>query len=191
MLTTHPPGGPERRDRSRVLGPRVFVWVLAAVVLVVLLVACDLSRMNFVQDDRLEITSPDDRTTVDFPVTVSWTVEDFGLASPDDVPSEDAGYFAVFLDRSPIGPGDSIFDIGEDDPACRADPDCPDRAYLNQNDIYPTRTTQVRLDAFPILGVDQEYHTVWVVLLDNDGRRIGESQWKVTFDVRLPGEEDS
>jgi hypothetical protein len=172
-------------------GSDVALLTLMTVVASTGLAGCDLSEMNFVQDNRLTITSPDDRSVVDFPVTVRWSVQDFDLAEPDAAPREDAGYYAVFLDRAPIGPGESIFDIGEDDPACRADPDCPDKAYLNQNDIYPSWTNQVRLDGFPILGSDQEFHTVWVVLLDSTGRRIGESQWKVTFDVLLPGEVDS
>jgi hypothetical protein len=166
---------------------RAALLALAAVILA----GCDLPRMNFVRDDRLEITSPADRSVADFPVTVSWSVDGFDIASPGDEPRDGSGYFAVFLNRSPIGPSESIFDIGEEDPACRADPACPDETYLNQRDVYPAWSTEVVLDAFSVLGADQQYHTVWVVLLDSSGRRIGESQWRVNFDVRLPGEVES
>ena len=147
-----------------------------------------LSDLNFRVDDRLHFTSPKDRATVGRPLTVSWTIRDFRIAGPgSEAPSRDAGYFAVFLDRAPIRPEQTLRVIGNNDPTCKNDPKCPDMQYLHDHYVFPTTATQLRLTQIPTLLGNHEklqQHTITVVLLDTAGHRIGESAWEL--DVRLP-----
>ncbi|MER6529600.1 hypothetical protein [Streptomyces sp. NPDC001508] len=170
-------------------------WVLRIMITVCLaclaLTSCDFRGLRFSQDHRLEITSPKDRSTQTVPAKLSWKISGFAVSRPGDPVAADAGYFVVFLDRPPMGKGSRLSDIGRSDPQCRAEPGCPNAEYLAQQNIYPTRSSEVSLASFPVLGGDQTMHTAWVILVDSEGRRTSESQWKVTFGVRLPGEDGS
>jgi hypothetical protein len=147
-----------------------------------------LSDLNFRVDDRLHFTSPKDRATVGRPLTVAWTIRDFTVAAPGtQPPSKDAGYFAVFVDRAPIKPGQTMRVVGQNDPVCANDPKCPDTAYLNAHYVFTTTATHLRLVQIPTLLGNKEklqQHTITVVLMDTAGHRIGESAWEL--DVRLP-----
>jgi len=147
-----------------------------------------LSDLNFRVDNRLHFTSPKDRATVGRPLTVTWTIRDFRVAGPgSEPPSKDAGYFAVFLDRAPIKPEQTMRVIGNNDPTCKNDPKCPDRQYLNEHFVFTTTAMQLRLTEIPtVLGNREklQQHTITVVLMDTAGHRIGESAWEL--DVRLP-----
>jgi hypothetical protein len=147
-----------------------------------------LSDLNFRVDDRLHFTSPKDRATVGRPLTVTWTIRDFRIEGPGSTPpSKDAGYFAAFVDRAPIKPGQTLRVIGKGDPVCENDPKCPDTAYLNAHHVYTTTGTRLRLTQIPTILGDRErlqLHTITVVLMDTAGHRIGESAWEL--DVRLP-----
>lgn len=144
-----------------------------------------LSDLNFRVDDRLHFQSPKARSLVHAPVTVSWTIDDFTVAGPGSAPaSRDAGYFAVFVDRAPIRPGESLKAIGKDDPTCQHDPKCPDKTYLNDHRVYTTTQTRLRLPLITDIVGDHEtlqMHAVTVVLLDTSGHRIGESAWELDF----------
>ena len=144
-----------------------------------------LSELNFRVDDRLHFQAPEERSLVHAPVTVSWTMRDFTVAAPGSAPpSRDAGYFAVFVDRAPIRPGESLKAVGKGDPTCQRDPKCPDRTYLNDHRVYTTTQSQVRLPLITDIVGDREklqLHAVTVVLLDTSGRRIGESAWELDF----------
>jgi hypothetical protein len=147
-----------------------------------------LSDLNFRVDNRLHFTSPKDRATVHVPVTVSWTIRDFSIEGPGSTPpSTSAGYFAVFVDRAPIKPEQTLRVVGNGDPVCENDPKCPDTAYLNAHHVYTTTGTRLRLTQIPTILGDRErlqLHTITIVLMDTAGHRIGESAWEL--DVRLP-----
>jgi hypothetical protein len=147
-----------------------------------------LSDLNFRVDDRLHFTSPKDRATASRPLTVTWTIRDFTIAEPGSAPpSKDAGYFAVFVDRAPIKPRQTLRVIGNGDPVCENDPKCPDTAYLNAHYVFTTTATRLRLVQIPTLLGHKEklqQHTITIVLMDTAGHRIGESAWEL--DVRLP-----
>jgi hypothetical protein len=164
-----------RRARSAV-ARRLPLVVLVA--LVALLPACGLHGLSFVQDDRVSIISPDDRAEVDLPLTVRWTVEDFDRKT---------GSFGVFVDRAPQPPGRTLAWLARDDEVCKATRGCPDAAYLAQHDAYRTRKTSFTVTEVQDLDRDntqREFHEVTVVLLDDQGERIGESAFSVEFEVK-------
>ena len=178
-----------------------FRRVLAAALVVPGVLACsgcvDTSQMQFVKDDRLTFQSPDDYELTELPLTVSWTMEDFEvLPKPEkpakggkgaktvtaaDVPepTEDAGYFAVFVDRAPIKPGRTLEDVGDGDPLCEGNPACPDKTYLEAEGVYTTRKPTITLELVKALSSKEkiQLHQVTVIVLDSEGRRIGETAW--------------
>lgn len=108
----------------------------------------------FRQSDRLQITSPQNNSTVRQPLTVRWSAQDF--SAPRD------GRFAVFVDRDPMGAGGNINDYAPSD----------------RGGIYLVAATSLKLTLLtPLAGVDpaeQNHHDVTVVMLDRSGARIGE-----------------
>ena len=157
------------------------VWIITG--LVALMPACVPEGLAFVQDDRLEIVAPKDRTKVELPLTIGWTIEDFEVTGPTGDSDPDAGYFAVFFDQTPIPPGKSLEWVAKDDPRCRNTSGCPDRIYLADRGIYTTTDTELTVKRLPDLDAFEghEMHEATVILLDGNGRRIGESAWYTTF----------
>lgn len=149
-----------------------------ALLLVLALVAngCAATGIAFRQDDRLRFVSPDDRAEVTLPVRIEWSVEDF------DVPSD--GGFAVFVDRAPQPPGKTLEWLARDDDACRPADGCPDAEWFAQRDVFPTTETSFTIERLPARSDDRrEFHEITVVLVDDDGRRIGETGWTLELQV--------
>jgi hypothetical protein len=146
-----------------------------------------LQDLNFRVDKRLHFVSPKDRATVQRPFTVTWTMNNFQVvAKGSQPPTRDAGYFAVFVDRTPIKPGQTMRSLASKDQACQVDPKCPDRSYLAGLGVYETTGTSLRLNQLANVVGDKEqlqHHSVTVVLMDTAGHRIGESAWEL--DVRM------
>jgi hypothetical protein len=149
------------------------------VALSLLLSGCGVSGLSFVQDDRIDVIAPEDRADVTLPVTVRWTVEDFD------------GTFGVFVDRAPVPAGKTLEWLARDDDVCKATPQCPSTEWFADRNVYTTAETEITLDDIPELDRDEsrELHEVAIILLDDDGRRIGESAFDVEF--RLDEEDDS
>ncbi len=144
--------------------------------------ACIPEGLAFVQDDRLEIVAPEDHTTVKAPFTLDWRVEDFEVTGPDGQSRDDAGYFGIFIDASPVPPGKTLEWIAHEDRQCRGDSTCPNKAYLADRGVYAATETSFtvrRLTDLDAYG-GHERHEISVILLDGTGRRIGESAWWVT-----------
>jgi hypothetical protein len=165
-----------------------------AIVAAVVLAGCNLTHpgdLNFRIDDRLHFVSPEARSTVRTPVVVRWTMDDFRIAADgSEPPSDDAGYFAVFVDRTPIKPGHTLDDVADGDSSCEDSPDCPDEAYLANNDVYTTTTNEIEIPTIPNLPGSKEkvqLHTITVVLMDASGHRIGESAWQLDVRIRKVG----
>ncbi|HVT65103.1 MAG TPA: hypothetical protein VHD81_08110 [Mycobacteriales bacterium] len=163
----------------------------AAVVSVLVLSGCGLTHvhdLSFRVDKRLHFTSPASRATVHQPVFVSWTMDDFRVADEgSEPPTRDAGYFAVFVDHTPIKPDQTMKSVASGDPACQSDPKCPTRSYLRQHLVFTTTATSIKLPLIPDLTNTKEklqLHRITVVLMDTAGHRIGESAWEI--DVRIP-----
>lgn len=163
-------------------------FLLAGAVLLVA-PACTFQGLAFIEDRRVEIVSPDYREIVELPVTIDWEVTDEELASRLGTETN----FGVYLDIDPQPPGESLDNFGRDDPTCRRDEGCPDEKYLRQRGVYVTSETEMTFRLLPIApGVDLErgdpdFHEVTLVLLDEEGRRIGESAWAITFEVERKG----
>lgn len=151
-----------------------------------LLTGCVPQGLAFRVDDRLTFVSPEDRSTVELPVTLDWEIRDFDVADPGSAPREDAGYFAVFVDRSPMPPNKPLSWLARDDNTCREDDGCPDQEYLNARGVYTTIETELVLEQLPRTSDDdrKERHYAVVVLLDTTGHRIGESAFEIAFDVK-------
>ena len=139
--------------------------------------------LAFVQDRRLEFTAPPSHDRVTLPVTVRWKIDGFRLTGPDGSSEPDAGYFGVFVDRSPVPPGKPLSYIARDDLSCRRTPGCPDATYLSDRRVHSANDTAITFEHLPDLGAARghETHEVTIVLLDGTGKRIGESAWYVTF----------
>jgi hypothetical protein len=127
--------------------------------------------------------SSEDRSDVGLPITIRWEVEDFQITGPNASSDKDAGYFGVFVDRSPVPPGEPLSWVARGDRICLATPGCPDKAYLIDHRTYDTTETEFTLKQLPDLNVasGKETHEVTIVMLDGTGNRIGESAWYVTF----------
>lgn len=117
----------------------------------------------FQQSDRVQIVTPQSYSTVSEPLTISWRAQDF--SAPRD------GSFAVFIDRDPMPPGDSLDDFARQD----------------RQGIRVLDQTSLHIDALsPQVGVDpaeQNHHDITVVLLDSSGHRIGEYAGFTEFTV--------
>lgn len=163
----------------------------AAVLALLPLTGCGLTHLqdlNFRVDHRLHFVSPEDRSTVARSFTVTWTMRDFTVAALGSAaPTRDAGYFAVFVDRSPVKPGQTMKSVMGSDQACQRNPRCPTTQQLKDLGIYTTTATSVRINQIGNVSGDKEtlqHHYVTVVLMDTAGHRIGESAWEL--DLRIP-----
>lgn len=175
-----------RGHAARRLGLRA---VLAALALASLS-SCGITHihdLNFRVDKRLSFTGPESRALIKQPITVSWTMKDFTVAAAGTAaPSRDAGYFAVFVDRTPVKPGQTLDAVAHGDRFCQQDPSCPDQAYLKSHQVFTTTATSLKLPRITDVVGDKEsiqLHTITIVLMDTAGHRIGESAWQ--RDVRL------
>ena len=147
----------------------------------------NISQLQFKADDRLHFTSPKAYSEVSLPLTVAWTMHDFTVVPDGTEPtSRSEGHFAVFLDRSPIRPGQTLEALARNDRSCARTPGCPDLAYLAGLRVYPTSETELTLDSVPPIAGDThkvQSHFLTVVLLDSTGHRIGETAWSLRFKV--------
>lgn len=148
---------------------------------VLLLTGCDVSNMAFFNDHRVKVVAPEDRSTVDLPVKVSWEVGDFEVTGRDGQKRSDAGYFAVFVDRPPIPPDKTLEEYAQEPGSCgnSACGKVENLAY-----VFATEQTGLELAELPAVNEegDVEKHEVTIVLLDGTGARIGESAFWVRFD---------
>ena len=148
----------------------------------------DAKGLNFRVDDRLHFESPKDRSSVHLPLTIRWRMSDFDVAEQGSAPpSSSAGYFAVFVDRAPIRPGQTLKAVCKSDPFVRGDRNCPTASYLTAKQIFQTTEDELTLQNvqnIPGNKDKKQLHTFVVVLMDTAGRRIGESAWEL--DLRLP-----
>ena len=169
------PGRPPQRAR-----------VAAAVLAMALLLSgCAVKGLGFQVDDRVEIVGPKNQATLKLPVTVRWRTKDFQVTGPGGAARPDAGYFAVFLDRSPQPPGETVEWLAKEDRTCFRSRGCPDAAWFESHNIFPTTATSFTVDALPIQTKEDRrfLHEVTVVLLDASGRRLGEGAFWVQFRV--------
>src|SRR3954454_21953149 len=172
--------------RSSDRGAPVLLAVRSVAVVAACLVfmpGCATSHFQFVADHRLHIRAPRQRTTVSLPVTMRWSYEDFRVTGPDAAHDPGAGYFAVFVDRTPVPAGKDLRWLARDDRACRAADGCPNAEYFTTRWIFTSTQPEMTFNQLPRPGRHHgpETHTIIVVLLDGSGHRVGESAWYVDF----------
>ena len=156
-----------------------------AAALSVSVAGCDTSQYAFRVDESISFEAPKARSDVELPVTIRWTDD----KPPADIRAEpsdpDASYYAVFVDRSPIGPGASLKSQAEDPEVCETDPKCPDEVFLNERGIFLTAEPVLQLE-FLADGRpnDREKDTHEVIIVRMKGtERVGEAAWNQTFYV--------
>lgn len=158
----------------------------------VVMMGCTLD-VAFTQDRRLEIVAPEPRSTVEVPFRVEWRVRDFEIRKKrGNGSTNEAGYFALFLDRRPIRPGQSLRAVAGEDEACLRAAGCPDEDYLNERNIFTTVKTEFAVETIPDRRSsdrqeDEDWHEVTIILVDPLGNRIGESAFSVDFVVERNG----
>jgi len=147
-----------------------------------------LQDLDFRVDQRLHFVGLKERASVHLPLTIRWRMRDFTVTAQGAAPpSRKAGYFALFVDQTPIRPGQTMKALCKADPFERGDRNCPTAAYLEGKLVYPTTSDSVTLDSIPNVAGNKDrkqLHTFIVVLMDTSGRRLGESAWEL--DLRLP-----
>jgi hypothetical protein len=168
--------------------------LFVVVVLAVLATACGVahpSELAYRTDKRLTFASPKARTLVTTPIDVRWNIKDFTVAQPgSSPPSQKDGYFAVFVDRAPIKPRETMRVVANKDQVCLHRPGCPDESYLEDRRIYTTTQSGLTLDQIPPIPGDTEriqLHLITVVLMDTSSHRIGESAWQLDVRMRRAG----
>jgi hypothetical protein len=142
--------------------------------------------LAFRVDDRVSFSAPQDQSTVKLPVTIDWDIRDFDVVAPGSAaPTRDAGYFAVFVDQAPMPPGKTLSWLARDDETCKPSEGCPDEGYLRSAGVFTTTKTELVIEQLTRhSGTSKERHQAVVVLLDTQGRRIGESAFRVVFNVK-------
>lgn len=128
-----------------------------------------------------EFVTPDDTDVVPLPVAVEWKAGDLAA---------DGRSFAVFLDTSPVGPGDVVRlrlcadreseppVVGQDRSRCRTD--IGERVWI-------TKDTRLVLDCIkPKESASDRVrnrHMVTVIVIDEDHVRVGQAGISRTFEV--------
>ncbi|HWC36378.1 MAG TPA: hypothetical protein VG650_16340 [Mycobacteriales bacterium] len=156
--------------------------------------ATSLHGLEFHNDKRLKITFPHENELVTTPFTLRWTMRDFTVAEPGKGPVNDStGYFAIFVDRSPIKPGRTLAAINQSSPSCERSTLCTTKAYLAREQVYTTTANQLTLHSVAdILSnkLSTQFHTATVVLLNTAGERFSESAWTIEFRMHSSGVND-
>lgn len=160
--------------------------VLASALSIALLASgCGITRVDapvtFSADHRLKIEAPKPEANVHLPVEVRWSVKDF--------PRQGGNHFGLFVDRVPVGPKRSVRlrvctegeklppQLGSTRKLCKDD----------RKSVYFATGTSYRVTCFEPRFTAPERtrntHTVSIVLLDQNDRRVGEAVQTVRFRV--------
>lgn len=180
------PGQGEGGKREGLDRPGKRIAVHAAALALAFASACSTSGLDFRRDERVEILAPPNHSTQILPVTVTWKATGFTVSGPDGKARDDAGYFAVFIDRAPQPPRQPLSYLAKDDEACRSRDGCPDAQWFIDHRIYPTTATSFVVEDLPTSSREdlQKFHEVTIIFLDGKGLRIGEGAFTVRFKVR-------
>jgi len=137
---------------------------------------CGVSGLAFTVDHRVSFVSPLSRALVSVPVTLRWT------GAPA---SAGGGTFAVFVDRAPVRPGQTLRAVVGRDTACLHTAGCPGAAYLAERGVYTTTGNSLSLQVIRPLNHYQrvQLHEATLIVLDAAGRRQGELAWYIDFRI--------
>ena len=152
--------------------------VLVLAVAVTLSAGCATSGLSFRQDERVSVVTPGDNERRALPLEISWEAHDYD------------GYFAVFIDRSPMRPNQGLLALVPDDDPCRQRDVCPDAEWLADRHVYVTRETSLVVERLPDRRAGDrgsDRHELTIVFLDEDGTRRGEPAFVREFIVDRAG----
>lgn len=153
--------------------------------------ATSLSGLQFHNDHRMKILNPHENERVTAPVTLRWTMKNFTVARAQQGPvNNGTGYFAVFVDRSPVRPGQTLASVNHRNPTCAHSTLCLSRSYLASEQVYTTTKDELVLPQVADISGNQQsvqFHNATVVLMNTAGHRIGESAWTVEFKMHAAG----
>jgi hypothetical protein len=140
-----------------------------------LLASCGVHGLSLVQDLRVKIVAPRDRSKVTLPVTVQWVDNGYQVGAGQ-------GSFGVLVDQPTPPPGQTLAWRFRND--CKG---CVDAAFMAQRRVFSTTRTAFRVDQIGVSPSSQDgsFHQVTIVLLDAQGRRVGEGAW--SFEFTVPG----
>lgn len=172
--------------RATVARRRAAGLLAAVLVTTVCAAGCTTTGLAFRRDDRLQLHDFPDRSHITVPHRIHWTFAGT-LASQSTGAPGVAAAFGVLIDWTPPPPGRSLESLLSSDPACRGPLGCPD-GYLAQNRIYVTTATTFDIVDVPTGSVRTEqrtFHELTIVLVDAEGRRVGETSAWTRF--RIPG----
>lgn len=147
---------------------------------------CRTSGLAFERSDRLEVVAPRDSGVVTLPLQIRWrAVAGFERGKPE---TGRGYYYAVFLDRSPVAPGESILRAVGDETCRRQGFACATPEFFAQNFVYVTERTSVTVPGVPV-GLNTHHkenvnHQLSVVLMGPGDRRVGETVGLVHFHVK-------
>ena len=135
------------------------------------------------KNGALKIVAPRELALTGVPVTLRWKTS----ALPGHTT-----YFAVFIDRAPVEPGQSLRAVGSSDASCRRTPGCPDATYLRAHDVFLTSANQVTIPYLATLGgiAGRDHppvHRATIILVNAQGERLGEYAYSVEFRVTSVG----
>jgi len=131
---------------------------------------CGIDGLDFRADTRLSITSPSDRSAVTVPFLLEWELQD---------PGERDSAFAVLVNVSPPRAGAPITDLLPESQQDRASCDAECQfAALAARGITVTSAEELEFTVLPRrtgMSADRaRRHTITVIVLDQQGRRVGE-----------------
>ena len=172
-----------RRGQARLAGATLLACS------VVLSGCTNYSQLQFTNDKRLHFLAPKNESVQKAPVVLTWTMSDFTVAGQGQAPvSRHTGYFAIFIDRSPVKPGQSLKSLDSTDHTCRTTPACPTASFLSGIQVYTTTQDSYTLPTVNSTGGTGKFqrHAAVIVLIDTSGHRIGESSWEVDFKLPKP-----
>ena len=153
-----------------------------------LLSACDTSNYAFKVDRSIKIVQPAARADVLLPVTVRWTDSHppprLRVATRDP----NAEYYAVFMDRTALGPGKRLSSLLDDKNVCHPSDGCPTTAQLRDLRVYLTAIPSLTIEFVADRrasrrGDSKDVHEVAVVRMRGD-KRVGEAAFLQTFFVK-------
>lgn len=168
-------GAPDGSQVTRQTSSRAATAFVVA--LSIVLSGCALNGLAFVTDDRISFRTPKESSKVKLPFTIAWDAEEY------------EGSYAVFLDHSPMRPGEDLLSLVPDDDPCRDKPVCPDTEWLNERYIFLTderRLEIAQLRDRRSSSRASDRHQVTIVLIDGSGKRSGESAFIREFIVDRP-----
>jgi hypothetical protein len=160
------------------MGRATAIIALSVAAGAVALAGCATQGLDFRTDTRLTIMSPADRSAVSVPFLLEWTLAD---------PGERDRAFAVLVDVSPPRAGAFITDLLPESQQDRSSCDATcQAAALTSRGITVTTADELDIAVLPRRsGLSDERarrHTITVIVLDEQGRRVGEVADSVDVD---------